>query len=179
MATTVLLTAEDLADIPEDRRGELIEGVMQPVVPIGESHWDIGGRLLIRVGAFAEQHGLGRTGFERGYLLRQDPDTVLAPDISFVSVARMAHGDTRAFTAMAPDLAVEVMSPGNTHSEMLHKTAIYIEAGVQLIWIVDPTRQRITVHTPDGESRTLEIGDILDGGDVLPGFTVSLSELFA
>jgi len=179
MATTVLLTAEDLAEIPEERRGELIDGVMQPVAPIAESHWDVGGRILIRVGSFAEQHGLGRTGGERGYLLRTNPDTVLAPDISFVSTERMAHGDTRAFTAMAPDLVVEVMSPANTPPEMLRRTAIYLEAGVRLVWIVDPATRLLVAHTPEGVSRTFGPDDVVDGGDVLPGFTLALADLFA
>ena len=180
MATTVLLTAEELAELPDDARGELVDGVMLPMTPAQGDQWNVVGNLNHYLWAFIKPNNLGRIGPERGYKLRANPDTVLAPDISYVAAGRdIPDAAIRGFVPIAPDLAVEVMSPTNTYPEMLQRTAIYLEAGVRLVWIVDPARQRVTVHAPDGDSRILEAGDELDGGDVLPGFTLALADLFA
>lgn len=179
MSTTVLLTAEDLAAIPEDERGELIEGVMQPVTPAQGTHSDIVGRLQEALGPQVRPRRLGRMGPERGFLLRTDPDTVLAPDLSFVARERDVDDDAVVgFPRIAPDLAVEVKSPGDTYPELLRRVAIYLEAGVRLVWIVDPARRSVTVYAGDGATRVLGMDDVLDGGDVLPGFALPLADLF-
>lgn len=180
MTATILLTARQLADVPDDERGELIAGVMQPVSPAKRTHWRLTGRLLSRLGPFVEARGLGEVGPEAGYLLERDPDTVLAPDVSFVAAGRQwPDDDITGFPALAPDLAVEVRSPSNTRADIARKIAIYLAAGVRLVWDVDPGPQTVTVHAPGRAPRVLRIGDALDGEDVLPGFSLPLADLFA
>ncbi|HET7095367.1 MAG TPA: Uma2 family endonuclease, partial [Thermomicrobiales bacterium] len=84
------MTAEDLWALPEDQRGELIRGEMTPVTPVGNPHWKIVGRLLGRLDPFVEERGLGDVGAEGGFILRRDPDVVLAPDVAFVRAGRVA-----------------------------------------------------------------------------------------
>jgi len=179
MATTVLLTAADLAEIPEDQRGELIDGVMQPMAPVQGDHADTVGKLQEALGARVRPGKLGRLGPERGFTLRTNPDTVLAPDISFVARERdVDDADVVGFPRIAPDLAVEVVSPNDRFSEIEERIAIYLQAGVRLLWIVDPQARRVTVHTPDQLPRRLGPADTLDGNNVLPGFALPLADLF-
>ena len=180
MATTLLLTAEDLLALPDHQRGELIEGVLRPMPPANFDHFNDTGRLILRVGAFVEAHGLGVVGAEGGFRLRRDPDTVLAPDVAYVRQERLPPPGQRAgFPDLAPDLVVEVLSPSNTPAEVARKVAIYLAAGTELVWVVDRPRQSVTVHRAGRPQRTLGLGDVLEGEDVLPGFGLPLAELFA
>ena len=178
--TTVLMTADDLAALPDDERGELIDGVYHPTAPRQRPEGRLVARLSLRVGSWVEERGLGETGLRCDFLLRRDPDAVLAPDVyALLGDRAVLCDDAPGFTELAPDLAVEVVSSGDTASEMLRKTAIYLDAGVRMLWIVDPESRLVVVHTANGISRTIGIEDILDGGDVLPGFTLALADLFA
>ena len=168
MVTTRLLTAEDLWAMPEDARGELLDGELLAVNPVGPEHRYVTGRLI---------SGLNVWGEPRGYLLRRDPDTVLAPDLSLDAPGTVAESD-HGFPDQPPLLAVEVLSPDNTRREIERKVDIYLGAGVALVWVVDPGRRTVTVHRPGGESRVLGEGDVPDGGEVLPGFAMPLGRLF-
>lgn len=114
-------------------------------------------------------------------LMRLFPGLIRIPDISFVSWARLAGGrlPRDPIAAFAPDLAVEVLSPSNTRQEMERKLRDYFAAGVQLVWYVDPPSRTLTVYTAPDQSRLLHETDTLDGGSVLPGFTLPLQQLFA
>jgi Uma2 family endonuclease len=83
------------------------------------------------------------------------------------------------FVPVAPDLAVEVLSPSDRMAEAPSKVTMYLQAGVQLVWLLDPETRTISIFRPDAAPRTLYENDTLDGGDVLPGFSVSVAELFA
>ena len=180
MVTTTLMTAEELEAVPDERRGELIRGVMQPMPPVDFDHLADTGRLILRVGAFVESHGLGVVGPEGGFRLGQNPDTVLAPDLAFIRAENVPpRGRRGGFQAIVPDLVAEVLSPSNTASEINEKVRIYLGAGVRLVWILDPRTQTVTVYDPTGAARMLGLGETLVGGDVLPGFTLPLAELFA
>lgn len=165
----------------EDQPYELIEGVVYEMPPTGEEH----GVVSLEVGALILMHvkanDLGRvTGAETGYVLHRRPngrDTVLAPDAGFVSKARMTETPSQQFAELAPDLAVEVLSPSQTYTQMARKVQVYLRYGTRMVLILDPTEKVIFVHTPTGTT-TLEIGDTLDGGDVLPGFQVEVKKLF-
>ena len=85
----------------------------------------------------------------------------------------------RGFRPGAPDLAVEVMSPGDTKREVADKVAEWLEAGAAMVWVVDPKLRAVTVYRPFTDSVTLTAGDTLDGGDVVPGFQIAVSEIFA
>ncbi len=109
---------------------------------------------------------------------------MLAPDIGFIIAARIPPTLPGGFVPFAPDLAVEVVSPGNTKDEIHKKVELYLRYGTRLVWIVDPKRQSIQVYQPNGADNQatvtyLGIANTLDGAAVLPGFTLPLRELFA
>lgn len=165
----------------EDQHYELIEGVVYEMPPTGEEHGVVTVEITYHIRHFVGQHDLGRvTGAETGYVLHRRPngrDTVLAPDVGFVSKARMAETPSQKFAEMAPDLAVEVLSPSQTYTQMARKVQVYLRYGTRMVLILDPIEKVIFVHTPTGTT-TLEISDTLDGGDVLPGFQVEVKKLF-
>ncbi|HEU5430863.1 MAG TPA: Uma2 family endonuclease [Thermomicrobiales bacterium] len=175
--TTRKMTAEELWALPEDQRGELIRGEMTPVTPVARPHWRIVGRLLGRLDPFVEARGLGDVGAEGGFLLARDPDVVLAPDVSFVRAGREAD-DQPGFMPLAPDLAIEVISPSNSVTELSRRVRLYLDAGVRQVWIVDPYERTIALYAPDRTARLYVDGETLDGGDVLPGFALAVGDLF-
>lgn len=179
MAQTVtLLTAEDIEKLPSDLHCELIDGVLIEMSPPGNPH----GRVVAKVtGALlkAETMGLGLVFGEGGFILRRGPDTVRAPDVSFFGAGRVLPSSPRpAFWQVAPDLVVEVVSTWDTTAEIQTKVREWIEFGVKLVWVVYPETRTVHVIRSLQERLTLSEGDILDGGDVLPGFSCSVAELF-
>lgn len=172
-------TEQDVIDIEEQesRLCELVDGVLvEKTVGYFESCLAV--RLILWIGAFVEQHKLGVVAGEAG-MLRLAPGLVRIPDVSFVSwdqlpgrrVPRVPIAD------LAPDLAVEVTSPGNTTREMERKLQEYLAAGVRLVWYVYPEPKEVRVHTAE-QHDVLTIDQELTGGDVLPGFALPLRQLF-
>jgi Uma2 family endonuclease len=179
MATTVRLTADDLATLPDDGwRYELIRGELERMAPDNLDHGQYGDNVQFPLSRFVRERNLGRVMGNVGFTLESDPDTVLGPDVSFVRGDRLPSRGGRAFPTMAPDLAVEVLSPSNTASEIARKLAIYRAAGVDLVWVLDPESRSVSIYTPTGAALLTE-GDTLDGGDVLPGFAIPVADLFA
>lgn len=178
MVTTRLLTADDLWAIPDEERGELIDGEMQPVTPRTLSQGIVVGRLGDRLSVWAEATGYGMVAVDAGFIFRRDPDTVLGPDLAVMNRAAVAGASNRGFAETAPMLAVEVLSPANPPRDVARKIAIYLEAGVALVWVVDLKRRTVSVHEPNREPRTLIGDDVLEGGATLPGFAVALGYLF-
>lgn len=173
-------TPADIERLPEDERFELLNGEPLPVSPTGFGHLFVTGILFGKLQTFVWERKLGVVGGEGGFVLPGSDGTLLAPDIVFVARERVPRRATwDGFQPLAPDLAVEVVSPGDTVSEINGKTLAYLDAGVRAVWIVDPRRRIVTVHTPDGLARVLREGDELTGGDVLPGFAMPVAELFA
>jgi Uma2 family endonuclease len=120
------------------------------------------------------------TGADGGYVLFPDRETLRVPDVGFIRKDRLPPRAERSrFPRLAPDLAIEVLSPSDRMAEALSKVAMYLEAGVALVWLVDPAQRTIVVFQPDASPMTLRDGDILDGGDVLPAFSVPVAEIFA
>jgi Uma2 family endonuclease len=134
-----------------------------------------------RLSAFVETGGLGRVyAAETGYLLRRTPDTVRAPDVSFVSRDRPAGVRApRGFIAGAPDLAVEVRSPDDSLAKLRAKATEYLEAGARLVWIIDRRTRKAYVYRPGQAPATMSMHDVFDGEDVLPGFEIPVARLFA
>jgi Uma2 family endonuclease len=110
--------------------------------------------------------------------LFDDRATVRSPDAAFVRRERLPELSDH-FVPVAPDLAVEVLSPSDRMADALGKVAMYLQAGVQLVWLVDPAARVVTVFRPDGPPKILGQSDALDGGDLLPGLTIPLAEIFA
>lgn len=177
-----LMTADELWHLPDDgRRYELVEGVLRSMPPAGFEH----GHVEVRIGGildrFVAERGLGTVvAGDPGFVLARGPDTVLAPDVAFVRAERVPTGEAAMkFAELAPDLAVEVASPGDTAREITDKANRWLASGVRLVWVVYPSRHAVVVH---GAGKTVahvvQAGDILDGGDVLPGFEVLVADLF-
>jgi Uma2 family endonuclease len=167
--------------MPDDgHRYELVRGELRRMSPGGEEHgfvaMEIGSRLAVHVKAF----GLGRVyAAETGFLVARAPDTVLAPDVAFVRKSRAGKRGRRGWFRGPPDLAIEVRSPGDSLREVAAKARSWLAHGCPLVWTVDTPSRTVTVDRPLAEPQTLGEADLLDGGDVVPGFSLRLRELFA
>jgi Uma2 family endonuclease len=176
--TTPLMTAEQLlhAHIP-DKRTELVRGRLIVREPAGYRHGAVTVNLTVRLGQHVQLTGAGELlAAETGFTLFRNPDTVRAPDIAFVRRERVPTG-TRGFPEMAPDLAVEVLSPDDRPGETLGKVADWLEAGAQLVWVIDPERRLARVYRQDGMESVLAETDTLRGEDLLPGFSCTLATI--
>jgi Uma2 family endonuclease len=128
--------------------------------------------------AFVKPRQLGYVVHNAGFVFERNPDTVCVPDISFVDANRPSVPHGRPYLDGAPDLAVEILSPGNTRKGMAEHVALYLRTGSRLVWVVDPIRLTITVHRPNHDTVVLHVGDQLSGEDVLPGFECRVAEVF-
>jgi Uma2 family endonuclease len=174
-----LLTAEDLWHMPRDgRRYELVKGGLVEMTPVGRRHGSIARRLGAVLGDFTDAHQLGETMVETGFCLECQPDTVRAPDVSFLSNDRMPPEDHEGFVPGAPDLAVEVVSPSERDTDVQAKAMDYLTHNTRLVWVVRPAQRTVTVYRPDGTAQVLRETDTLEGEDVVPGFELPLEKLF-
>lgn len=181
MATTKLMTAEDLWQLDDEPgRFDLIRGELIRMSPAGFRHGKLSALMTRRIADFVYTHRLGDVvGAETGFVLARDPDVVLAPDAAFVRSERLPSEDEQeGFLELAPDLVVEVVSPSDRSRDVHAKVRAYLDAGVMLVWVVDPGSQDVTVYTPDRTARVFVTGDELDGGDVLPGFRLPVADIF-
>jgi Uma2 family endonuclease len=122
----------------------------------------------------------GCVGIESGFVLHREPDTVRGPDVFYVRAERIpASGIPEAFWELAPDMAVEIVSPSDSAAEIRDKVRDYLTAGTRLVWVMYPRTQEVIVHTPDGLARTYSRDDVLGEFDILPGFTCAVAELCA
>ena len=175
-----LITAEELAEMRDVQHSELIAGEIVRTVPTQQPHGTTAAQIHGFVHPYVRTNRLGITGIaEVGYILRRDPDYVRVPDVSFVSRERIPPtGLPTGFWPFAPDLAVEVASPSDSRRDIESKVRQYLDAGTRLVWVANPRARTITVHSPDMPPRTLGADDVLDGGDVLPGFSVRVGDIF-
>jgi Uma2 family endonuclease len=163
---------------PDGRLCELVDGILvEKTTGSVESMLTI--ELAALLVAFVKQHRLGIV-LGAGGMLRLMPGLVRLPDIAFISWDRLPgrRAPTTPILDLAPDLAVEVLSRANTKAEMKRKLREYFDAGVRLVWLIDPRTRTALVHTSPKASTKLGEGQSLDGGNVLPGFAVPLGELF-
>ena len=118
-------------------------------------------------------------GQDTGFVLATNPDIVRAPDVAFVRQDRIPSGGVRrGYFPGPPDLAIEIRSPGDRPGEMLRKIGDYLDAGTALVWYLDPERRSATVYRQDGSTLTIGEDGVLDGEEVLPGFALSLSDIW-
>lgn len=175
-----LVTAEELERFPsDDYRYELVEGRIIRMSPVGFEH----GRTVIRLGALLYQHvrelDLGAVVTEVGFTLARNPDTVRAPDVAFIRSSRTPSPDSRGFFTGPPDLAVEVLSPDDRPSDVRKKVEEYLTHGAAVVVVVNPAKRTVTLYRRMVPPRTLRHdSDQIDLGDVVPGFTCSLPEVF-
>ena len=176
------MTAEQLFSLPDDgNRYELLRGELITMSPSALPPTEVAGNIFGRLWNFLRRHRhLGRCGFaDAGFRLESDPDTVRAPDIWFLRADRVPPGGPPrgGYWPGTPDLAVEVLSPSDRFTAVLRKAQDYLAAGTELVWVVDPEGRSAAIFRP-GQAPTL-IGEsgILDGGDLLPGFSVRLRDV--
>ena len=167
------------AERTENRLCELVSGVLVEK-PMGYRESILALALGSWLRAFVEKNNLGLVSGPDG-MTELFPGLVRIPDVAFASWGRIPGGvvPSEPIPELTPDLAVEVLSQSNTPAEMDRKRAEYFEAGVKLVWIVDPDARTVSVSSSPGKGVLLGASGMLDGGDVLPGFTLRLADLFA
>jgi Uma2 family endonuclease len=179
-ATHAITTAEQLLEAPGLGRCELLGGELVMMSPAGFEHGRIVNRLSVRLGTFVESQALGVvTGAETGFHIAENPDTVRAPDVAWVHTRRVPSTPTRGFFRGAPDLAAEVLSPDDRASEVQAKVQQWLDAGCQSVWVVDPLTRSVTTYHRGGTIAILRSTDTLTEEALLPGFSVSVAEVFA
>ena len=145
--------------------------------PAKYEHMRVCANLTIILGQYVKANRLGMIGTEGGYILESDPDTILAPDVSFVAQHRISLSPA-GYHSGPPDLAVEVLSPGDRRSYVERKLAVYLETGTRSVWLVDPRGRTVEVVKSLNDRRILhETDELVD--DTVPGFRVKVSEIFA
>ena len=174
-----LLTAEEFYVFccKNDGRYELVDGEVVDLAPPNDEH----GEIAANVGAgfinYSRRRGVGRARVETGYTLRTGPDTVRGPDVSFVFHPRL-EGRGSGFPVGAPDIAVEIVSPSDTAAEVARKVAEYLAAGSQRVWVVYPAGRRVVIHRADGSVISYSGDNVITDEELLPGFSLPLSEIF-
>lgn len=179
MVTTTrrVATEQDLLAMPKDgRKYELVDGEVR-VSPAGDRHSVVAVHLASLLFTFVKQHRLGWVcGADAGF--RLPGGNVRSPDASFVASGRFPDDQPPDdFGELAPDLAVEVISPGDRPRYVFDKVGEYLEAGVRLVWVIDPRKACAVVYRSLSEVRDLGPDDALDGQDVLPGFRCVLRDI--
>ncbi len=175
-------TAEQLLAMSDDGfRYELVKGELRRMAPAGFEHGAIGMRLVIDLGQHVKAHALGVVlGPDTGFRIASDPDTVRAPDVSFVHRDRIPEGGLpKGYWPGAPDLAVEVVSPGDTYSEVESKVQAWLDAGTRLAVVLNPRSRTATAYRSRNEVVRLLESDNLDLGDVVTGFTCPVADLMS
>lgn len=180
MAITHKVTAEEFAQIDTPGRYDLIRGEIIRMPPTGGEHGEIMTELARHMANLVAGQQLGKVySGDVGFTLAHDPDVVLCPDVAFVQADRLPPREERiGFLELAPDLAIEIISPSDRINDANDKVIEYLNAGTRLVWLVDPRRHAVTVYTSDRSARLLLEDDHLDGGDVLPGFHLVVDEIF-
>lgn len=179
LMTRSITTADQLLDAGDIGRCELIRGELHMMSPAGGTHGWVAQNFSYLITRYVKARKLGKVfTAETGFVLERNPDTVRAPDVSFIGTKRAGIADTPKYIPGPPDLAVEVNSPGDRAGEILEKVQSWLNAGTRLVWVVDPPTQTLTVYHPDGRSRLLKPTETVEGEEVLPGFGVRVEEIF-
>lgn len=181
MAITRLITADELLEMElPPGRYDLIDGELYHMAAAGGGHGRLTMQITLPVGNYVVGHGLGEVfAAETGFVLAEDPDVVVAPDLAFVRSGRLEpRWHRRGYLRIVPDFAVEVVSPSDYPKLIQLKLDKYLEARIPLLILVYPEQQSVRVFRDGREAEVLGIDDVLDGGDVLPGFQLAMAELF-
>ena len=177
---TRLVTLAEFAALPKHPRYELVKGKLVEQMSASAEHEKSAVLVSHYIVAHVLANRLGKVyGSNRGFVTGPDsPATSRLPDVSFVSNARLNRAELHGMLYDgAPDLAIEVLSPGNSAAYMARKVAEYLAAGSQAVWVIDLARRTLTVHIPDAAPQTLTERDSIDGGDYLPGFACAVADL--
>ncbi len=182
MATTArLITAEELLDMADDGfRYELVRGELVKIMGTGLEHAYIADNCYWNSGAYIRRHNLGRVfSSQLGYRLASDPDTVRIPDLAFIRRERLdAVGVIQGYFPGAADLAIEVISPNDRYRDVETKLSDYFAAGTLMVIVLEPSTRTVKVYRSTTDDIILTEADTLDGGDVVPGWRMPVSEIF-
>jgi Uma2 family endonuclease len=174
------ISGEELFAMRGLGRAELVKGEIIHMSPTGHPHAFVEFRVGKVLSNFVDKHKLGQVlGGEMGVYTSRDPDTVRGVDVAFISNERLAQVQSSGYLDVAPELIVEIVSPGDTWTEITQKLEEYFAIGVKLIWVADPSRQRVHVYRSLTEVEILTSVDELTGSEVLPGFQIPVADLFA
>ncbi len=179
--TTTPRTAEDLLDLDAPgRRLEMLDGEVIELAPAGARHGKAAIKIGARLSAHVERRGLGEVfAAETGFILARDPDTVRAPDVAFVANDRLPPGGLpHGFMESAPDLAVEVVSPGDSEGYTLAKAGQWLQYGSRLVWIIYPETRTVAIYKSPNDIQVLTEADTLTGAPVVAGFSCPVEDLF-
>jgi Uma2 family endonuclease len=173
------MTGEDLAHHPELQPCELVNGRVVPMTLAEFGHGNLALEIGARLRAWAKETGRGRAAVgDVAVYTRRDPDSVRGADVVYISHERYARRGALTWLDLAPELVVEVFSSDGRWSELSRKAQEYLAAGALSVWLVHPRKREITVHRTGVQPETLGIGDTLHDEEILPGFSLSLSDLF-
>jgi Uma2 family endonuclease len=181
MALTRQMTANDLAHVPDDgNRYILVNGELFRLSPNNYRH----AQIMFWIGwhflNYADSHGGEVSDADSGFTLHVDPDTVLAPDVAYIRPERVPPDCAKdEYSDVAPDIAVEIVSPSERPGLQRRKIAEYLAAGVRLVVYVHPRSHTIAVYRPDGTRVELGEDDVFDGGDAMPGFHLPVRKFFS
>lgn len=179
MTTTKLITADELLLLPDDgyqyelARGELTEKMPPP----GDAHGDVTGRFSFELRSYTRSTGRGVVRDNAGFVLESGPDTVRAPDVAWIAPGRIS-APIRGYQQLTPDLVVEIKSPTDTPAHVAERARMWLDFGASEVWYGDPETTTVTRYRPGQDPEVLGEDDILDGGDLLPGFSVPVWQLF-
>jgi Uma2 family endonuclease len=175
----ILVSAEELFQMPDLGRCELVRGELIRMTPTGFKHGLIVINLSSLLDNFVKSHNLGKiTGAETGFHIQRAPDTVRAPDVAFIRMDRLPEEPPQGYFDGPPDLAVEVLSPNDRASEVQAKIRDWLDAGCRAVWIVDPETKSITIYKSTHEIAVLDTHDTLSDTQLLPGFSAAVSDIF-
>jgi Uma2 family endonuclease len=177
--TTRLITADELLAMGDIGRCELIYGEIVMMSPAGAGHSEIG----MRIGGLLTQHAIEQDsgmvlGADGGYLVETNPDLVRAPDASFVRKSRVVGRSLEGFFKGAPDLAIEVVSPNDTHREVAEKVNMWLAHGTATVWVAEPKSMTITIHRTGQDPVRLSRNDEIRDEPLLPCLVIPLSKVF-
>ena len=176
---TRLLSVEDVERLPSDLKWELVDGVLIEMPPANARHGGIAANVAFLLSSYVRPRRLGWVSVEVGFIIRRGPDAIRAPDVAFIRAERMPPtGPPERFWEIAPDLVVEVISPDDRPGEIQAKVREWIEAGVPLVWLLYPRTRTVVVIRSLLDREELTAEDTIDGGDVLPGFSCPVADLF-
>ncbi len=176
---TQLITGEELLEMPGIGPCELVEGRIVPMSPTGGKHGLIEATVVYELKAFVDQKKLGwvLTG-EAGIFTKRNPDTVRGADIAFISKKRLPQGAPAGFLEVAPELVVEIISPGNPRKEIDKKIKEYLNIGVKWVWLIDPKNRSCMVYRSQTDVQKLTENDSLVGDEILAGFEIKIAKFF-
>ena len=175
------VTAEELLRTPDDLRRELVRGEVRTMAPAGSAHGRIAVNVTWALAGHVKARDLGSVfAAETGFKIAENPDTVRAPDVAFVARERVeAVGEREGYWPGAPDLAVEVVSPNDRFAEVEEKVEDWLAAGTRMVLIVNPRGRTVTVRLPGNKVEILTEEGTIDGGEVVPGWSLPVADVFS